>query len=104
MVFGVIIDVAVGSICVILGVLLWKKQMVSLLHDYHYRHVKKEDIPAYTRQMGTGLMITGAGIIITGLLDLAGSSFWWIPLSAGFVLGLAVMYRAQKKYNGSVLG
>lgn len=104
MVLGVIIDFAVGAICIILGVLLWKKQLVSLLHDYHYRHVKKDDIPAYTRQMGTGLMIIGAGIIVTGLLDLARSSLWWIPLSAGFVLGLVIMYKAQKKYNGSVLG
>ena len=53
--------------------------------------------------MGIGLITVGAGIVITGLLNLAGSSLWWLPLSAGLVLGLAVMYRAQKKYNGSLL-
>ena len=74
------------------------------LHDYHYKHVKKDDIPAYTRQMGIGLIIIGAGIIITGLLNLAYSALWWIPLLTGFVIGLAAIYRAQKKYNGSVLG
>ena len=104
MLLGIIIDLAVGALCVILGMLIWKKQKVSLLHDYHYKNVKKEDIPAYTRQMGIGLVIIGAGIILTGLINLASSSFWWIPLLAGFVLGLAVMYTAQKKYNGSVLG
>jgi len=71
----------------VMGVLLWKKQKVSILHDYHYKHVEKTDIPAYTRQMGIGLIIIGSGIIITGLFNLAYSSFWWIPLSAGFIIG-----------------
>lgn len=104
MIFGVIIELAVGTICIVLGMLLWKKQRISILHDYHYKHVKKDDIPAYTRQMGMGLLIIGAGIIITGLLNLACSSLWWVPLLAGFVVGLVVLYAAQKKYNGSVMG
>ena len=103
MVFGVIIELAVGAVCIVLGVLLWKKQRVSILHDYHYKNVKKEDIPAYIRQIGIGLIIIGAGIVITGLLNLVYSSLWWIPLSAGFVIGLVVILMAQKKYNGSIL-
>ncbi len=102
MVFGVVIEFAVGAVCVILGLLLWIKQKVSILHDYHYKNVRKEDIPAYTRQMGTGLIIIGAGIILTGLLNLAYSSLWWVPLLVGFVLGLIVLYMAQRKYNGSL--
>ena len=104
MILGVIIELAVGAICIVLGVLLWKKQMVSILHDYHYKHVKKEDIPAYTRQMGISMIIIGAGIIITGLFNLVDSSLWWIPLLAGFVLGFVVIHMSQKRYNGSVLG
>ena len=104
MIFGVITELAVGAICIVLGILLWKKQRITILHDYHYKHVKKDDIPAYTWQMGIGLIIIGAGIIITGLFNLAYSALWWIPLLTGFVIGLAAIYRAQKKYNGSVLG
>ena len=104
MILGVIINLAVGAVLIVFGVLLWKKQKVSLPHDYHYSHVKQEDLPAYTRQMGIGLIIIGAGIFLTGLLDLALSALWWIPLAAGIVLGLIVIYLAQKKYNGSVLG
>ena len=104
MIFGVITELAVGAICIVLGILLWKKQRITILHDYHYKHVKKDDIPAYTRQLGIGLIIIGAGIIITGLFNLAYSALWWIPLLTGFVIGLAAIYRAQKKYNGSVLG
>lgn len=101
MIFGAIIFFAVGSVCIILGFLIWKKQKLSLLHDYHYQNVKKEDIPAYTGQMGAGMIVLGAGIAAAGIFELASSSFWWIPLSAGIVIGLIVMYRAQKKYNGS---
>ena len=104
MIIGVIIEAACGAALITMGSLIWKKQMVSLLHDYHYRHVKRADIPAYARQVGIGLIIIGAGIIVTGLLNLFYSSVWWIPLAAGFAAGLIVLYRAQKKYNGSVLG
>ena len=104
MIFGVIIDIAVGAACDVLGLLIWKKQKISILHDYHYKNVKKSDIPAYTKQVGIGLIIIGLGIIITGLLNLAHSSLWWLSLLAGFVIGLIILYRAQKKYNRSVMG
>ena len=104
MIWGAIIEFIIGAICIVMGVLLWKKQMISILHDYHYQHVKKDDIPAYTRQMGIGMITIGAGVIITGLLNLVYSSLWWIPLLAGFVIGLIIIFVAQKKYNGSVLG
>lgn len=104
MIIGVTIDFLCGAVCCILGFLIWKKRMLSILHEYHYKNVKSDDIPAYTRQIGIGLLVIGAGIILEGVLDLLHSSFWWIPLSAGLATGIIVMYRAQKKYNGSVLG
>lgn len=104
MIIGVIIELAVGALCIVLGLLLWLKQKLSILHDYHYKNVKQEDVPAYTRQMGIGLILIGVGIVIAGLLNLAYSPVWWIPFLMGFVLGFTVLYRVQKKYNGSVLG
>ena len=104
MIFGCIVEGLVGLICIVLGVLLWKKQMISILHDYHYKHVKQKDIPAYTKQIGIGLILIGAGILITGVLNLIYSAYWWAALAAGFASGLIVMYKAQKKYNGSVMG
>ena len=53
--------------------------------------------------MGIGLMILGAGIFVSSLFELAYSSLWWIPFTAGFFLGLIVIYKAQKKYNGSMM-
>lgn len=103
MLIAVIVEFAVGALCLALGLLLWQKQMLCLLHEYHYRHVKQEDLPAYTRMLGIGLCLLGLGIVASGLLMLAESPLWWIPLLAGFVLGLGAMFRAQKRYNGSLM-
>nr|MBQ6242360.1 DUF3784 domain-containing protein [Lachnospiraceae bacterium] len=104
MIVGAVIDLAVGLLCIIMGLLLWRKQKVSLLHDYHYKNVREEDIPTYSRQIGIGLTVIGAGVFLSGVLNLFCPAYWWIPLAAGFAAGAVILYRAQKKYNGSVLG
>ena len=103
MIIGILIEAIVGILCIVLGFLIWKKQKISLIHDYHYRNVKEEDVPSYTRQIGSGLIIIGSGILLTGMLDLLYSSLWWAPLIIGFSLGLIVIIKAQKKYNGSIM-
>ncbi len=99
MIFGILIDLIVGTACIAFGLLIWKKQKISLLHDYHYRNVKQEDLPAFSRQMGIGLILVGTGIFVTGLLESAYSSFWWVPLTAGLFLGLTVIFQALNRFN-----
>jgi FtsH-binding integral membrane protein len=101
MILGFAVETAVGLLCLVFGLLIWKKQKVSLIHDYHYKNVRKEDIPAYTRLMGIGLILMGVGICTTGFLNLFESAAWWIPMLAGFIAGFILMNRAQKKYNGT---
>ena len=101
MLVGALTELAVGALCIVLGSVLWKKQKVSLVHEYHYKNVKKDDIPAYTRLLGIGLIVIGAGICVTGLFNWFKSSYWWISMLIGFAGGLLVMNKAQKKYNGS---
>ena len=103
MILGMIIEAVVGLLLAAMGFLIWKKQKVSLLHDYHYKNVKEEDLPAYTKEMGLGLIVMGLGIILTGVLDLIESSFWWAAMAVGFVIGLIMIIHAQKKYNGSMI-
>ena len=100
MIVGFVIDLVVGLLCIILGLLIWKKQRISILHDYHYKNVKTEDIPAYTRLTGISLLLLGVGICITGLFNLFESSLWWVPILIGFVAFFIVMNKAQKTYNG----
>lgn len=101
MIFGLIINLAVGLLLIVFGVLIGKKQKVSLLHDYHYKNVKQDELPAYSRLIGIGLLVMGAGIRITGVFNLFESPLWWIPLVGGIAAGLIVMNKAQKRYNGS---
>ena len=43
---------AVGLLLIVLGLLTWKKQRVTIIHEYHRKNVKKEDLPEYAREMG----------------------------------------------------
>ena len=104
MIFGAIVEFAVGALCIILGLIIWLKQKISLVHDYHYKNVKKADVPAYCRLLGIGLIIIGAGIAVTGVFNLFESPLWWIPITIGFAAGLFIMHKAQMKYNGSWFG
>ena len=101
MIVGVIVELAVGSLCVVLGLVIWIKRKVSLVHTYHYKNVKQEDLPAYARLLGIGQILIGIGICVTGLLNLFKTVLWWVPMAVGFIAGFVVMNKAQKKYNGS---
>lgn len=94
--------IVVGLILSALGLLIWKKQDVSILHSYHHKNVKKEDLPAYTQQMGIGQIVAGLGLCLTGVLRLFMKSFVsWIGVIVGLVIGFAIMHKAQMKYNGT---
>ena len=99
---GVSIEETVGVLLIVLGLVIWIKKAVSLLHTYHYKHVEEEDIPAYCRVIGISLILMGVGLCATGVLNLFESAWWWIPFTVGFVVGIAVFIFAQKKYNGSI--
>ena len=93
--------IAVGLVLIALGILVWKKQMLRILHEGHYRNVKPEDIPAYTRSMGIGQIVIGAGLGVTGAMRLfSGSILTWAPFAAALVAGFAVLHTAQMRYNG----
>ena len=94
--------VAVGLILIVLGVLTWKKQTTAFLHSYHYKKVKEENIPAYTKGMGIGQIIIGAGLCLTGVLKLfVDGALSWAFLIAGLAVGLPFIFKAQKENNGS---
>ena len=103
MIFGMIVFLAVGLLCIVLGFLLWKKQRISLVHDYHTRKIREEDVSAYTRLLGFGLLAVGAGCVLTGVVALGFEQpLGWIAFPVGFLAGLVLLVMAQKKYNGGV--
>ena len=103
--FELLLYGGIGLLLIVLGLLIWRKRKITLIHDYHWKNVRKKDVGPYTRQMGIGLILMGAGIGLTGLVNVltrTQKGLWSFAL--GFLAGLIVMGRAQRKYNGSWLG
>ena len=98
----IIVTLPTGIALIILGLLLWKKQKIQLLHDYHYKNVKQQDIKAYTRLWGTAMIIFGGCICPIGIIDtIFRSGIGWILFVIGIVICFMIGNKAQKTYNGS---
>ena len=96
---------AVGLLLVIFGLLILLRKKVSLVHEYHYRNVRPEDIPAYCRLLGISLLVFGVGIILTGVINAVfDTAFGWLAFVIGLVVFFIIANRAQRKYNGSWFG
>lgn len=80
------------------------KQQITLLHDYHYQHVKTKDKKAYCRGIGIALVVFSLGFLATAFaffLDVSQGNIFGI-MAIGFIAFLAVFIYVQRKYNGSV--
>ena len=94
----------IGAVLEWTGRLVWKKQPISVLHDYHRRHVSPEDVPAYSAAMGKALCLLGGGLQAAGLANFLTRSGWgWVCGAGCFIWSIGWMRKTQKKYNGSVL-
>lgn len=92
---------SVGLLLLWLGFLLLKKQKIGLMHAYHRKNVKPEDVGAYTRLWGIALLVLGGCTCLTGITDwLFRTYLGWIFFEVGFILCLLFGNRAQKIYNG----
>ena len=101
MLIGLIVFLSVGILFLALGTVLWKKQRIDLVNAWHTRHVKKEDVAAYTKLMGLSLIAIGVGCVITGVVACVfENNLGWLALPVGFVVGFVLIWEAQKKYNG----
>jgi len=99
MIFGLIVMSAIGILLIVLGLVLWLKQKITLVHSYHYGHVKEKDIAGYTKTMGIGLIIMGAGSLITGIVLPFKPGLCFIFFGIGLVAGIVFLIKAQTKYN-----
>ena len=100
MILGICITAIVGILCVIFGVLIGKKQKISLLHDYHYNKVTEENKAVFCALVGKGLILIGAGILISAmLLGVTDSALSFLAMAVGFIAGLGLIIYAGQKYN-----
>ena len=103
MLLAVILLGLIGLACVIIGYLLWKKKMISLLHDYHYHKVGEKDKKAFCTLSGIGMICMGAGMLAAAMILGITESLWsFLAFAAGFVVGLSFLICAGRKYNRAV--
>ena len=90
----------IGAVLITLGFFLWKREKISILHDYHYNKVSEENKSAFCALSGKGLIICGFGLIVTSILvSVMHSLLAFIPFPIFFAIGLSLLIRAGIKYN-----
>ena len=100
MLAGSILVGLVGIVLILLGYMVWKKEKISLFHDYHYDKVSEEDKKAFCTISGIGVVLIGIGVFITAIIIGITNSMWcFIPFVVGFVVGLIMLIYAGIKYN-----
>ena len=104
-----IISIAVGVLCIVLGIPLTRGHL-SLLHSYHRKRVSEEDRLPFGRLSGAGIMIVGAAIVIMGGLTFLAkhfqnsiySSIGTAVMIVGIVVGIGISFYAMIKYNKGI--
>lgn len=97
----IVIQICVGLLVVVVGILNMKGN-ISLLHSYHRKRVKEEDILPFGRIVGIGTIITGCTIVAAGIAGLFFENIVNIILISGFVPGLGLIVYAMLKYNKGI--
>lgn len=100
-----ILQIALGLIIIVIGISNMKGN-ISLLHSYHRKRVKKEDVYVFGKMVGIGSIIIGITIIIAGVVDfLLEPAFQYvinIILGVGFIPGFIIIFYALFKYNKGI--
>lgn len=86
-----------------IGYMIWKKQMIWVLHYYHRSKLKAEDKTMYCKFMGIGSIICGIGCIQYPYLKYFVSYYlsvvtFWIMI----ITGICCMIYSQFKYNKGI--
>ncbi len=90
----------VGIVFAMLGYQIWKKEKISLLHDYHYNRVSAEDKKAFCTLSGIGVLLIGIGLVITAIvIGITDSPWSFIAFAIGLVAGLVMLIYAGVRYN-----
>ena len=92
-----------GLLFLYLGYLIWIKQKITIIHDYHHTKVAEKDKKAYTGIMGKAMLVIGVGLLVSGAVGFfVDDAKCIIPLAVLGIAGLAMMVYAQVKYNRGI--
>lgn len=88
-----------GAILTIIGILNIRGN-ISSIHWYNRRKITEENQKPYGRLVGSGTVVIGLSLIITGILQmLSKQEYYFYIIPAGVLVGLVLILWAQFKYN-----
>ena len=89
-----------GLLFLVIGWMIWKKERIDLLHDYHRNHVSEEDKKRFCALCGMGVGVIGIGMLLTAVLFAFTGKLWSLfAFVGGFLVGIVMLIRAIGKYN-----
>ena len=97
-----IVQIVIGVFIIVVGILNTKGN-ISMLHSYHRKRVKEEDILPFGKKIGLGSIIIGLTIIVAGITDILSLNIANVIMVIGLVPGIIVMLYALLKYNKGIL-
>lgn len=93
-----------GLVIIFIGVRIWIQRKISYLHIYHRDKLKAEDIPVFAKKTGHAVILIGVGIFLSSLLFILTESICsWCIFALCFLMGIALLVRAVKKYNAHII-
>ena len=104
-----ILSLIIGVVFTIIGILNICGN-IDLLHSYHRDRVKQENRKPFGRRVGVAMIIIAFAIMANGILTylsitLQNTILEYIGMGVlvvGLTIGLAINFRAIKKYNGKI--
>ena len=99
-IIGVLVVGGVGIVLVVIGLLIWKQEEITLMHDYHVNKVSEENKKAFCTLSGSGLAVIGVGALGTAVIfGITESLRSFVCFAVCFAAGLTMMIAAVRKYN-----
>jgi hypothetical protein len=97
-----IIQIIIGLVLIVIGIFNTKGN-ISLLHSYHRKRIKEEDIKPFGKKVGIGTIIIGITIILAGLFAfLSYANISKVVLIIGLITGCIIIFYALFKYNKGI--
>ena len=87
-----------------MGLIIWLKRKITLIHDYHYEHVTEENIKPYTMMIGIDLIIMASSMLAAGIfLLITKNPHYFLIMGVGLLIGIIMFIIVQKKYNSTIM-
>lgn len=98
-----ILMLIMAAIFAVLGILLYKGK-TNLIHDYHQTRIAEEDKANYGKEFSVGIFVIAAGMLLSGIAAIlnAFNKIAIVMLIAGIVIGVIIICKVQRKYNGGM--